>query len=327
MTDPRARRGPPDDSVYDFEGDGDAAREWLDDAYGTTLGLHGRMGTVHHRRQVHDGVAFDHLKIDAPVTFDADSMPVLVVVDVLDGEIEYTRDHVTDRSHDGDTVLAAGWGMPFTGGGNGYEVRNTSIPAHVLDAAIRDLDPEKTSDDLQFDSFVPRSPAAAARWRATVDQLAVAFPDRDDHVAHAEASRLLGHTLLHTFTNNLVGDGPGREAYRDVRDATTSTLRRAQLVIEDRAHEDLSLAALAEACRVSPRALQYAFRRDLGCTPLGYVRQVRLDLVHQSLLEGSTPTVSEVAARFGFFNPGRFATEYRKVFGENPGQTFARSTP
>lgn len=324
MPQPRARRGSPD-AAFDFEGAGDEARHWLDAAYGTTLGLGGRMGTVRHRRQVHDGVAFDHLRIDASVTFDADPMPVLVVVDVLDGEVEYTRDHVTDRSHGGDTVLAAGWGMPFTGGGNGYEVRNTSIPAHVLTAAIRDVDPEKTSDDLHFASFVPRSPAAAAQWRATVDQLTVALPDRDDHLGRSEASRLLGHTLLHTFTNTVVGDGSGPGADRDGRDATRSTVRRAQLIIDERAPEELSLADLAVECRVSPRALQYAFRRHLGCTPLAYLRQVRLDLVHQVLCDGSAETVSEVAGRFGFFNPGRFASEYRQVFGENPGQTLARA--
>ena len=321
MTQPRARRRSSD--VFDFEGDGDEARHWLDTAYGATLGLGGRMGTVHHHRQVCDGVAVDHLRIDAPVTFDAEAMPVLVVVDVLGGEVEYTRDDVTDRGHGGDTVLAAGWAMPFTGGGSGYEVRNTSVPADALDAAIRDVDPDRSCDDLQFDSFVPRSAAAAAQWRATVDQVTVAFSE-GDHVAHGEVSRLLGHTLLHTFTNNVVGDGSG-PAERDGGEASKSTVRRARLIIEERAHEDLSLADLARESGVTPRALQYAFRSHLGCTPLAYLRQVRLDLVHQTLRDGSVATVSEAAGRFGFHNPGRFASEYRKVFDENPAHTLART--
>ncbi|WP_210439652.1 helix-turn-helix transcriptional regulator [Nocardioides xinjiangensis] len=318
-----ARRAPPDDG-FDFEGAGEEARHWLDQAYGTSLNLGGRMGTVSHRRIDRHGVAFDHLRIGSSVTFDADAMPVLVVVDVLRGEIEYTHGATTDRGRAGDTVLAAGWDQPFAGSGNGYDVRNTSITADVLTAAIHDVDPEMSRHDLTFERFVPRSQVAAAQWRATVDELSAWFPDSADPVAYGEASRLLGHTLLHTFDNNVVGDAAARESARDRRDATQSTVRRAQEVIAARAHEDLSLADIARECRVTPRALQYAFRRHLGCTPLAYVKQVRLDLVHQALCDGTALTVSDAASRYGFFNPGRFASDYRRVFGENPRQTLAR---
>ena len=111
-----------------------------------------------------------------------------------------------------------------------------------------------------------------------------------------------------------------------MHDATQSTVRAAQRIIEERADDDLALSDIAEACHVSPRALQYAFRRHLGCTPHAYLRQVRLDLVRQALLTGEVHSVGDVAARLGFFNPGRFATEYRALFGENPGQTLHRAT-
>lgn len=322
MPDQRTRGGSP--GGFDFEGDGDEAREWLDTAYDTALRLRGPMGTVHHQRRERAGVSFDRLRIDAPVRFDADAMPVLVVVDVLGGEVEYTRRSVTDRAREGDTVLAAGWGMPFTGGGQGYDVRNTSISVTVLNDAIADIDPDKTSADLAFSSFVPRSAAAGAQWRAVVDRLGDRPDGQGDPVAGSEAARLLAHTLLHTFENNVVGDGS--LLARDVHDATQSTVRRAQRLIEDRADTDLSLSDIAEACHVSPRSLQYAFRRHLGCTPHAYLRQVRLDLVHQGLRDGAEHSVGDVAARFGFFNPGRLAIEYRAVFGENPGQTLLRST-
>lgn len=322
MPELHSRRGSPD--VFDFEGDGDEARDWLDTAYDTALRLRGPMGTVHHQRSERGGVSFDRLRIDAPVRFDADAMPVLVVVDVLGGEVEYTRRSVTDQASEGDTVLAAGWGMPFSGGGRGYDVRNTSISLEVLTDAIADIDPEKTSADLAFSSFVPRSAAAGAQWRAVVDQLSDLPDTPGDPGATAEAARLLANTLLHTFENNVVGDGS--LPARDLHDATQSTVRRAQRLIEDRAEGELSLSDIAEACHVSPRSLQYAFRRHLGCTPHAYLRQVRLDLVHQGLRDGGAQSVGDVAARFGFFNPGRLAIEYRAVFGENPGQTLLRST-
>ena len=317
-----SRRRSPD--VFDFEGDGDEARDWLDSAYGSALGLHGRMGTVHHRRRERDGVAFDRLRIDAPVSFDAEPMPALVVVDVLGGEIEYTHQAATDQAREGDTVLASGWGMPFSGRGNGYDVRNTSVSLEVLDAAIADIDPDRSSADLVFTSFVPRSRAAAAQWRAVVDRLSLAPEVEQTPIGQADASRLLAHSLLRTFDNNVAG--ADRDAARDSRDATHSVVRLAQRVIEERAGDDLTMSEIARECHVTPRALQYAFRRHLDCTPHAYVRQVRLDLVHQVLRDGSVCTVGDAAASFGFYNPGRFAAEYRQVFDENPGQTLARST-
>jgi AraC-like DNA-binding protein len=321
MPDRASRRDAPDD--FDFEGDGDQAREWLDAAYGSSLGLHGRMGTIHHRRRSSGGASFDRLRIDAPVEFDAEPLPSLVVVDVLGGEIEYTHGSVTDRGIEGDTVLASGWGMPFSGRGNGYDVRNTGVSVEVLGAAIADIAPDKTAEDLTFHSYVPRSRAAAAQWRAVVDQLSASLTEPDSP-AHAEASGLLAHSLLHTFDNNIVRGDAG--ATRDLRDATQSTVRRAQRLIDERAGDDLALSDIAQACAVSPRALQYAFRRHLDCTPHAYLRQVRLDLVHQLLRDGSVTNVADAAARFSFFNPGRFAAEYRQMFGENPRQTLARST-
>jgi AraC-like DNA-binding protein len=323
MSQPRTRRGSPD--VFEFEGVGDEALEWLDRAYGTTFRLTGRLGTVRHHRVAHGSVAFDHLKIDAKFAFDSDPLPGLVVVDLLGGTSEYTRDHHTDRIHDGETVLMSGWHMPFSGASNLLEVRGTNLSAELVTAAVEEASPDYPWEHISFTSYVPRSPAAGARWRATVDQLSAAFPDQDDLLAHAEASRLLGYTLLQTFPNNVVDGAERRELDRDSRDATPSTLRRAQRIIEARAGEDLTLAALAQECRVTPRALQYAFRRHLGCTPLAYLRQVRLDLVRQSLLDGSSPTVSDAASRFGFFNPGRFASAYRQVFDENPRDTLQRA--
>ena len=317
MSELGARRGARDG--FDFEGRGGEARRWLDTVYGTTLRLAGPLGLVRHHREDHGSVAFDHVRIEATFRFDSDPMPVLVVVDMLGGSTEYTRDGVTDRIQDGDTVLVAGWGMPFSGGGDHQDLRATTITQEALSASVADIDADFRWQDLTFASYVPHSAAAGARWRATVDQLTVAFPGQDDPLAHAEAVRLLGHTLLQTFPNNLV------HAAARARTGTTSTVERAVRVIESHAHEDLSLGDLARECGVTPRALQYAFRRHLGCTPLSYVRRVRLDLARQALRERAFETVGDAAARNGFFNPGRFASDYRQVFEENPSQTFERS--
>ena len=317
-----SRRVSPD--AYAFEGVGEVAREWLDSAYGTSLRLSGRVGTVRHRRVDHGTVAFDHLRIDSAFSVDSDPMPTLVVVDLLEGDAQHSREKVTSRNRDGDSVLVAGWNMPFTNTSSGFEVRTTTLTTDAVTAAVEELVPDYPWQRISFSSYVPRTPAAGARWRATVDQLS--HRTTTTAAEKAEIGRLLAQTLLQTFPNNLMSEALRLDRGSGSRDATSSLVRNAMQIIEVRAYEDLKLDDLASACGVSSRTLQYAFRRHLDCTPMDYLRRVRLDLVRRSLREGTAPSVTDAAGRFGFFNPGRFASSYREVFDENPRETLQRAS-
>jgi AraC family ethanolamine operon transcriptional activator len=61
--------------------------------------------------------------------------------------------------------------------------------------------------------------------------------------------------------------------------------------------------------------------------PSEYARRWRMQQVHRALRSGTpgTASVSEVARRYGFRDPGRFATNYRAVYGELPSATLRRS--
>ena len=113
------------------------------------------------------------------------------------------------------------------------------------------------------------------------------------------------------------------------RDATTMRQRRVRKVIDlIEAHPEqvLSTGHLAASAGVSERALQLAFRAETGTSPAAYVRSVRLDRVHAELRSGATTgTITEIAARWGFFHPSRFAQQYRARFGTLPSETFARA--
>ncbi len=317
----RSRRRAPE--VFEFEGQGAQARDWLGAAYGAGLRLDGHLGVVRHHREDHGSIAFDYLKIDAAVSFEAAAIPALLVADVFGGATDYTRDGVTDRVVDGDTALVSGWDMAFTGSADHQDIRVTTVTGDALRAAVEAVDPDCAWERIAFTSYVPHSPQAGARWRATVDQLSsMLAPDATDAERDA-AARLLGHTLLQTFANNVVARAE-RGAEQDLGDDSPSTVWRAAQIVE-RASSELTPSGLAQECGVTLRTLQYAFRKHLGCTPQDYLRRIRLDLAHRSIRNGTASSVSDAAATFGFFNPGRFASDYRQVFDENPRQTMERS--
>jgi AraC family ethanolamine operon transcriptional activator len=93
------------------------------------------------------------------------------------------------------------------------------------------------------------------------------------------------------------------------------------------AHER-EIPALAELCAIAgagERTLEYAFREQLGLTPGRYLRLRRLNRVRRELrgADPATTRVTDVAMRWGFWQLGRFATEYRALFGERPSETLA----
>jgi AraC family ethanolamine operon transcriptional activator len=71
------------------------------------------------------------------------------------------------------------------------------------------------------------------------------------------------------------------------------------------------------------RTLQRYFRSIYGVTPHVWFRCMKLNAVRGELRQSSVATVriSDIAARWGFLHFGRFAEDYRKLFGERPKDT------
>lgn len=180
---------------------------------------------------------------------------------------------------------------------------------------------------LRFTGSTPVSPQMTRYWLAQVrhfhrDLLPNAEALRTPLV-RAEAFRSLAAALLHCFPNTFLAQPAPSES----TSALPAQLRRAVAFVDEHLHEDVGLAEIAAAARMSPRGLQAAFRRELGRTPVGYLREARLDAARQDLLRADPTeggTVAAVAARWGFAHPGRFATAYRARFGEPPGATLHR---
>lgn len=88
-----------------------------------------------------------------------------------------------------------------------------------------------------------------------------------------------------------------------------------------------TIGELSRRIRVSERTLRAAFTRSLGMSPYQYLVTVRLNHARQLLLKGDPDelTVRAVASRVGFWDFGRFASKYRKLFGELPSETLQRN--
>jgi AraC-like DNA-binding protein len=129
-------------------------------------------------------------------------------------------------------------------------------------------------------------------------------------------SRYLAASVLSALPHT-TSPGPGAGGRPE---ASPVRLRQAIAFIDDHAHTDISLADIAAAADTTPRSLLHLFRRHRDCTPMEYVRTVRLHYAHHDLEAGlgAAATVSAIAHRWGFANMDRFASDYLRTYGHIP---------
>ena len=95
--------------------------------------------------------------------------------------------------------------------------------------------------------------------------------------------------------------------------------RRLLRYIDERLHEDLTLAEIAELVGVRPRQFTTLFRRAFGMSPHRFVIERRLQRGARLLAE-SRVDIAEIALHVGFSSPSHFSEAFRKRFGVSPRQ-------
>jgi AraC-like DNA-binding protein len=88
----------------------------------------------------------------------------------------------------------------------------------------------------------------------------------------------------------------------------------------------ITIEMLADVTGGSARSIFKTFKETRGCTPMAFVKQVRLNNARRLLQSPEeTTSVIGVALACGFLNSGHFARDYRLAFGELPSVTLNNS--
>lgn len=205
---------------------------------------------------------------------------------------------------------------PFTGWAGRTHCDVLSIDRRALSEVA--TGPKDTP--VRLTGMSPVSPEAKRHLVRAVDYVCQSVSDDlgvvRDPLISSSIQRYLAASMLAAFPSTAVLD----TRLGDRRDSTPQLLRRAMAFIDDNAHNDISLADIASAIFVTPRALQYMFRKHRDCTPTEYLRQVRLHHAHLELVAGTrdTTSVGDIARKWGFAHMGRFAAYYRQHYGRSP---------
>jgi AraC-like DNA-binding protein len=266
------------------------------------------------------GVSVDRLALGFTMSYDVDPLGTICLCDIDAGTVD---DHRVDGGQPVETY-GPGQVFSFAPPDRPYRgrINHARYSITMLDPALlaRVATPADDRDTVRLLDHHPVTPAAGARLRRVIDHLDGMLHDPGAPLVVATATQHLAATVLHTFPNTALGEPTATDRH----DAHPETVRRAIAFIETDPAREMTLADIAAAAHVTPRALQYAFLRHLQTTPMGHLRRVRLDAAHRELQDADPrggDTVTTIAARWGFGHPGRFAAAYREAYGRRPSVT------
>ncbi|MER5356295.1 helix-turn-helix transcriptional regulator [Kitasatospora sp. NPDC002551] len=273
-----------------------------------------------NRRAV-GGLSVDRLSFGYDMAFNAESLRRVCLISMHSGTLA-VRDAGGEETvfGPGETFLIAPPDAPYRG-----EVRAARYTIAMFDSGLLDAVAPTGADG----SGPVRLTGARAADQAANRQLGAAVAYVRDHVLDnpvaCESALLVATAAQHLAAATLAAlpHTARTDPAADRTDAMPATVRRAVAFIEANAERDIALADIAAAAFVTPRGLQYAFRRHLGTTPLAHLRRVRLDAAHRELLaaDPAGTTVTRIAMRWGFAHAGHFAGLYRRTYLRRPGDT------
>lgn len=296
--------------------DAHEARRFFVAAYQPAWRISGLVShAVSHRRSDAGSMTVDEVIIQGRVILEIAADETIVVIQPRAGSLSVAGGPLATA----DFPILVAHGMPCVLHCNEARFDVVSVGADVLNKVAADWQ-TSLGQPTQFVNWRPRSRAAVRAWHRALDYVVGALACAD--TAHqpliaAGMAGLLAGALLECFPSNLTEQDPASDL------ALPETLKEAVSFIHRHSAQDIGINEVAAAVHLTPRAVQYLFRRQLDTTPTEYMRRVRLSHAHQDLIAATsaTSTVTEIAQRWGFAHTGRFAVLYRQTYGQSPHTT------
>jgi AraC-like DNA-binding protein len=188
------------------------------------------------------------------------------------------------------------------------------VPAERLLAAAADCDVElvRSPRALVVEPGVDR----LRRFQAALDR-STEILDQGDLAAWEQIEGDLLLTLVALFDRS--SHPTVRADGNDGASAAIAMAARRRLQV---ALEELDAPAVAADLGISRRHLDRCFKAHYGVSVLEFARFRRLHRAREVLLDrAARVSVTEAAYSCGFKHLGRFARQYRDLFGENPRET------
>lgn len=280
---------------------------------------------------VHNVLRLDHVRLHyidyggaVTVRPQARTGPFYLVQIPLGGNMEV-------REHNRSIACSVGSAIGSLVGASDSPMRYTTgcprllvqVPLPYLRQRHAILAPATLADEMWLPKFM-RIETHAGVGRSWLNALRWILEDEQDPGGMLQAQRAGGY-LESTIVDGLLLAGALTQQGAP-EEAMPKIVSSAVAYIREHLADPLTPEQVADSIHVSIRSLQTSFRRHLGTTPSAFVRDARLDRIHETLRTSnlgarSGNSVSSAAHQWGVTHLGRFAHDYRNRFGTSPSET------
>lgn len=205
----------------------------------------------------------------------------------------------------------------------GFEILGLVVDEVALEAHARQVEHRDLADAFAGKGVFKPGAARLSEFRRLLLSVLQSLEVNPTALQFRPTQRILEQSMLGAIVSVVADDGTAPAAAcagrRQVVDAAKSFMR-------SRIAEPITVADLCRELGVSRRTLQYSFQEVLGTNPVQFLRAMRLNGVRRDLRNPSPPaaSVQDIAAGWGFWHLGHFVTDYKRMFGELPSETFRR---
>jgi AraC-like DNA-binding protein len=171
--------------------------------------------------------------------------------------------------------------------------------------------------------IAPRSDALASllRLHAAAGLLATEAPEL---IVNPEVAHGMEQVLMQSLIACL--DGNSAKEATSTQSRHQKIMRRFHAILKVNATRPLYVLEIATSVGASLRSLTVCCQEHLGMGPKKFLLLRRMHLARQALVAANQCelTVTDVATQYGFWQFGRFAGQYKYLFGELPSATLHR---
>jgi len=209
----------------------------------------------------------------------------------------------------------------------GYANAALAVPVAEFHAALDWQFPEIPGSVLERGTGVRVGPTEEAALRRLLAAVQETLGHPATPLADEPVRRQLEHELVGAFIAALRRGCTPRGLEPTVRAAgRLRRLRQARDYLAGNLDRLLRIDELCAELGLTERGVEKLFRDLLDLTPAAYLRHLRLHHARRRLLQlgPESGAVKQAALGAGFWHLGRFAQDYRKLFGERPSETLGR---
>lgn len=233
------------------------------------------------------------------------------IVYLIHGDLEFQINNKVRNLRENDFVVVDPMCIHSTKCMNGNTAILLQIPMSFLEKIVPDIRQYRFHVDMDSENPVVRT--KIAKIRSTLQDLWITYQFQVEGYVFRCYSLIfeLIYILVHSFSNKV----DSREIQKEQKNL--ERIQKIMNYVGEHYKEPISIPEIAGELGLNEIYFSRFFKANMGMTFLEYLNTIRLEKIHQDLLNTNLP-IKDVQEKHGFINDKVFRRMFRELYGCSP---------